>query len=58
MTLLLLDDLHQGRQTLAHPAELFMSMAVHSGMWRMPYQARAVLPLAVVVGALKGGRLP
>ncbi len=38
---------------LAHPYELFTEGAAHGGLWRLPYEPRSVLPLAVGLGLLK-----
>ena len=38
---------------LAHPYDLFVEGALHGGMWRMPYQPRSVLPLALLRGMVK-----
>ena len=38
---------------LGHPYDLFVEGALHGGMWRLPYEARTVLPLALLRGAVK-----
>ena len=38
---------------LAHPYELFTEGAAHGGLWRLPYEPRSVLPLAVGLGLVK-----
>lgn len=38
---------------LGHPYDLFLEGALHGGMWRLPFEARSVLPLALVRGAFK-----
>ena len=35
---------------LAHPFDLLADAAAHGGIWRLPYEARSVLPLAVARG--------
>ncbi|HEX3906427.1 MAG TPA: hypothetical protein VHW92_00695, partial [Mycobacteriales bacterium] len=42
----------------AHPAtvlpggeDLFMDAAAHGGVWRLPWEPRSVLPIAVLLGA-------
>lgn len=37
---------------LDHPYDLFVTGAVHGGIWRFPWEPRTVLPLALVAGAL------
>ena len=41
------DGAHDGP---SHPFDLFVSAAAHGGLWRMGYEPRSVLPLAVVLG--------
>ena len=43
---------------VAHPAttlpgaeDLFMDAAAHGGVWRLPWEPRSVLPIAVLLGA-------
>ena len=43
----------QPERELAHPYELFTEGAAHGGLWRLPYEPRSVLPLAVGLGLLK-----
>lgn len=43
----------QPARGLAHPYELFTEGAAHGGLWRLPYEPRSVLPLAVGLGLLK-----
>lgn len=38
---------------LAHPFDLFVDGALHGGMWRLAYEARSVLPLALARGLVK-----
>ena len=38
---------------LGHPFELFAHGAVHGGLWRMGYEPRSVLPLALLLGLTK-----
>jgi hypothetical protein len=38
---------------LGHPYDLFVEGALHGGMWRLPYEARSVLPLALLRGMAK-----
>lgn len=40
---------------LEHPFELFTQGAAHGGLWRIAYEPRTVLPLAVGIGMLKKG---
>jgi hypothetical protein len=40
---------------LAHPLELFIQGANPGGLWRIPYAARSVLGLAVVLGMVQRG---
>ena len=59
MSALLVHDLRnrhassQPGRALTHPYELFTEGAAHGGLWRLPYQPRSVLPLAVGLGLLK-----
>ena len=56
MAALLVHDLRTGAQpasTEEHPYDLFCRGAAHGGMWRLPYEPRSVLPLAVVRGIAK-----
>jgi hypothetical protein len=39
---------------LDHPLQLMTDAAFHGGLWRMPYAARAALPVAAVMGLLRG----
>jgi len=41
---------------LSHPLRLESAAAVHSGLWRMPYALRSVLPPAVGLGLVTRGR--
>ena len=41
---------------LAHPYELFMDNACHGGLWPLAYRARSVLPMAAVLGWMRGAR--
>lgn len=38
---------------LQHPFDLFAQGAAHGGLWRLPYEARSVLPLALGIGLAK-----
>lgn len=38
---------------LKHPFELFTQGAAHGGLWRIAYEPRSVLPLAVGIGMLR-----
>ena len=38
---------------MAHPFELFAETAVHGGLWRLAYEPRSVLPLALLLGLTK-----
>ena len=38
---------------LGHPFDLFAQGAAHGGLWRLPYEARSVLPLALGLGLVK-----
>ena len=38
---------------LRHPFELFAQGAVHGGLWRLPWEPRTVLPLALLIGAAR-----
>lgn len=40
---------------LAHPLLLLAEAAQHGGLWRMPFAARSALPVAALIGALRGG---
>jgi hypothetical protein len=50
MAAMLANDLRDPPVIRRHPFELFVSGAAHGGLWRMPYEPRSVLPLAVVLG--------
>ena len=39
---------------LDHPLQLMSDAAFHGGLWRMPYSARSALPVAAVMGLLRG----
>jgi hypothetical protein len=39
---------------LDHPLQLMTDAAFHGGLWRMPFAARAALPVAAVMGMLRG----
>lgn len=43
----------QPTTTLTHPFELFSHGAVHGGLWRLGYEPRSVLPLALLLGLTK-----
>ena len=43
---------------LGHPLRLFSEAAVHGGLWRLPWEARSVLPLALLLGAPRPPRKP
>ena len=59
MSALLVHDLRNTKASsypqthLDHPYELFTEGAAHGGLWRIPYEPRSVLPLAVGLGLLK-----
>lgn len=59
MALLLLHDLradgHASDPTteLAHPLDLLSEQACHSGLWRLPYEPRSVLPIAAGAGLFR-----
>jgi hypothetical protein len=55
MAALLVHDLRTGRPELTHPHDLFMRGANHGGLWRVAYEPRSVLGLAVLLG-LAGAR--
>lgn len=38
---------------LAHPFDLFAHGAVHGGIWRLGYEPRSILPLALLLGLTK-----
>lgn len=38
---------------LGHPFDLFVDSALHGGIWRLPYEARSILPLGLVTGLVK-----
>ncbi|MEA2453243.1 MAG: hypothetical protein QOG04_1953 [Actinomycetota bacterium] len=38
---------------LSHPFDLFVQGAIHGGIWRLPYEARSILPIGLVGGFLK-----
>jgi hypothetical protein len=39
---------------LDHPLQLMTDGAFHGGLWRMPFAARSALPVAAVMGMLRG----
>jgi hypothetical protein len=41
---------------LGHPFELFMDNACHGGLWTCAYRARSALPVAAVLGWVRGAR--
>lgn len=43
-------------RALEHPFELFMDNACHGGLWTCAYRARSALPMAAVLGCLRGMR--
>jgi hypothetical protein len=43
-------------RALDHPFELFMDNACHGGLWPLAYRARSVLPMAAVLGWMRGKR--
>lgn len=59
MAALLVHDLRnpgsvaQPSTELGHPYELFAAAAIHGGIWRLGYEARSVLPLALLLGTFK-----
>ena len=38
---------------LEHPYELFVQGAIHGGIWRLPYEARSILPIGLIGGYFK-----
>jgi len=53
MAAMLVHDLRQGKDDTTqdpHPFKLFVDGAAHGGLWRLPYEPRSILPLAVVLG--------
>lgn len=38
---------------VVHPFDLFIEGAMHGGIWRLPYQARSILPIGLVGGFFK-----
>lgn len=36
-----------------HPYELFVQGAIHGGIWRLPYEARSILPVGLIGGYFK-----
>ena len=42
--------------SIDHPYDLFVQGALHGGMWRLPYEPRSILPLALVTGSLPGSK--
>jgi hypothetical protein len=36
-----------------HPFDLFSHGAVHGGLWRLAYEPRSILPLALMLGLTK-----
>jgi hypothetical protein len=58
MAALLVHDLRnpsaasQPEVPMAHPFDLFVDNAVHGGIWRMGYEPRSVLPVALLRGML------
>ena len=42
--------------SLDHPYDLFVQGALHGGIWRLPYEPRSVLPLALVRGLASPAR--
>ena len=56
MAALLAHDLRNdggGVTPTGHPFDLFVQSAAHGGIWRLGYEPRSVLPLAVVRGLLR-----
>jgi hypothetical protein len=56
MAALLVHDLRGGSEGAAptgHPYDLHVQGAAHGGIWRLGYEPRSVLPLAVVRGLLR-----
>lgn len=39
--------------TIGHPFDLFAEGAVHGGLWRVGYEPRSILPLALLLGLTK-----
>lgn len=42
--------------SLKHPYELFVQSAIHGGIWRLPYEARSILPIGLIGGYFKRRR--
>jgi hypothetical protein len=57
MAALLVRDLREGGSPplSEHPYDLHAEGAAHGGIWRLPYEPRSVLPLAVARGLLRRG---
>jgi hypothetical protein len=56
MAALLVHDLRndgEGATAGEHPFDLFARSAAHGGIWRLPWEPRSVLPLAVLRGLLR-----
>ena len=59
MAALLAHDLHNPKAPsqpgvdIDHPYDLFTNGAAHGGLWRMRYEPRSVLPIAVGLGMMK-----
>ena len=56
MAALMVHDLRNGSEGSApegHPFDLYAQGAAHGGMWRLPYEPRSILPLAVLRGLIR-----
>ena len=56
MAALMVHDLRNGSEGSApegHPFDLYTQGAAHGGMWRLPYEPRSILPLAVLRGLIR-----
>jgi hypothetical protein len=40
------------QNSIDHPYDLFAHGALHGGIWRLPYEPRSILPLALVRGSI------
>lgn len=58
MAALLVHDLRnpsalaRSQNRIDHPYDLFAENALHGGIWRLPYEPRSILPLALVRGSI------
>jgi hypothetical protein len=47
------DSPAQPTVNLDHPYDLFARGALHGGIWRLPHQARSILPLGLAIGVVR-----